>query len=264
MARLSEMPYGKLMQFMTVLGKAGLTAELAEAVSRTPRVAEMLVDVAREHITEPKQQANLRGLYDNNQSPRHFVEGIYYEWGDVLQFEIDRLGLSSRILHKLKGSAGIDTVGELMEWNEIELGDIPMVGGGTINAIKVRLSNWGLKLSDHKWDDPQWIDVWPDLGHYGYPHRVPRGQIGRFTLSRVLRRDDSFLRPSLDPEAVSIAAMACEQLTVFDAQRFTLSELQHWAHEFDEQHYCSEDDQDQLSRLVVLIRGWLHEHNLLP
>ena len=264
MARLSEMPYGKLMQFMSVLSKAGLTAELAEAVSRTPRVAEMWVDVAHEHIAEPEQRANLRGLYDVNQPPRHFVEGTYYEWGDVLQFEIDRLGLSSRILHRLQGSAGVTTVGELMEWNEIELGDIPMVGGGTVNTIKTRLAHWGLKLSDHKWDDPAWIDVWPGLGHYGYSHRVPRGQIGRFSLSRVLRLDEALMRPSLDPEAVSIAMMACEALTVYDVQRLTLGELRSWASKYGEQHYCSEDDQGRLLQLVELIRGWLHKHELLP
>lgn len=264
MARLSELPYGKLMQLMSALGKAGLSAELAEAVSQTPRIAEMWVEVTREHLTEPTQRANLRGLYDDNPVPRHFVEGTYYEWGDVLQFEIDRLALNSKTLRRLNTSAGVTTVGELMEWNEIELGDIPMIGGGSINAIKVHLAQWGLKLSDHKWDDPQWIDVWPGMGHNGYSHRVPRSQIDRFTLSRVLRPEESLLRPSLDPEAVSIVEMACETLTVYDARRLTLIGLRSWAHEFGLKFYCSEEDQSRLLKLVELIREWLHQHELLP
>ncbi len=131
MARLYDVPYGKLQEFLKRLSQAGFTAIHLEELVQNP---ELIAQWVRWLDESPEA-----GLHDTS---------------TVLELPIKKFfDEDSRTWHPL-ARAGICTVAGLTDWSRDELLGIRTVGEKTVNRIETKLNRHGLTLSSHSADDP--------------------------------------------------------------------------------------------------------------
>jgi hypothetical protein len=157
MARLADLSWGKFTAFITTLGNAGLTAEMAVAVSNSPELARSLVFMLQRRIDGSWSEGSYfvprvswLSVAPNVQIKRS-SDGVGIEvrvsepHDGPKSLSINVLRVHAIVLKSLRDN-GIHNLGDLVTWEAGELLSLRGCGINDLNIIRENLRSYGLHI----------------------------------------------------------------------------------------------------------------------